>query len=99
MTILVALLIGVAFGSGVGLWFKRLGDYLLIDILIGLSGAILGMAIDYFAHSGSSLEIVSIDGVLAAAIGAGIALLLFQLVLKLPKKQHKSVVHPDSEES
>lgn len=97
MTILVAIAIGAGFGILVALMFKRGFDYMAVDLLIGICGAIIGTAISYLAQPGWTVQLVTLGGAIAAGLGAGFALLLYQLVLQLNKKQHKSVVKPGSD--
>ncbi|HET9174235.1 MAG TPA: hypothetical protein VFN56_03050 [Candidatus Saccharimonadales bacterium] len=99
MTLLVALIIGIVFGGIVGALFHRGADYFAIDILIGVCGAILMTAIYFFAHiSSASFGVISFGGAVASALGAGFALLIYQLILLAPKRKHKSLMKPDDSE-
>lgn len=90
MNILIALLVGAVLGGGTGWWFRRNLDYLVVDVLVGISGALLGLATYFFTHTGE-LSFWSLGGLLAAVVGAAICLLIFQLILLAPKKKHKKV--------
>lgn len=93
MNLLVAMIIGLTLGAATGLWFRRNGDYMLIDLLVGLVGAIVGLALVFFTHATEDFGLFSGLGILGSAIGAGLCLLLFQTILRIPKKKKGSVEH------
>lgn len=85
MSLLIALLIGIGMGTAIGLWFRRNGDYMVIDLAIGIAGSIFGLALYFFTHTDQALYLVSLGGVVASIIGAAIGLALFQVILLIPK--------------
>lgn len=96
MNILIALLVGAALGAGIGWWFRRSFDYLVVDLLVGIGGAILGLALYFFTHIGEA-GFWAFGGIVAAGVGAGACLLIYQLLLLAPKKKHKNVKHAAGE--
>lgn len=93
MSLLIALLIGASMGVATGYVFKRNGDYMLIDLTLGIAGSVLGMCINFLAHLDSSIGLFSVSGTLASVVGAAIFLVVYQLVLKVPKQKQKNIEH------
>lgn len=91
MSLFIAMIIGAGIGTVAGLWFRRDGDYMLFDILLGVAGAILGLAIVFLANPDGTMNLFSLKGVVADIIGAVIFVLLYQLVLQIPKKKKGSI--------
>ena len=91
MSLLVALVIGVAAGVGGGLLFLRNLDYLLMNILAGVIGAILGLALYVFATAGGTNTLMSVSGTLCTLLGAVGVELLYIFVQAIPKKKKKNV--------
>lgn len=89
MSILVALLIGTGLGVVTGLIFKRNGDYMVIDLVVGIAGSLVGMAL--YAFTNLQGGFFSMSGILTAAVCSAVFLAIYQLVLKIPK--HKKVEH------
>ena len=91
MSILVALLIGAALGAGTGWVFRRNGDYMLMDLVLGTAGSLIGMAMYALTHLQSGF--FSVVGILTSVVCAAIFLVIYQLVLKIPKQKQKNVEH------
>ena len=87
MSLLIALLIGVGMGVATGFWFRRNADYLLIDTISGVAGAIIGLAVYFFAWNGNIFSLVSVGALLSEVLGAAVLLLFYQLAIALPKKK------------
>lgn len=91
MSILIALLIGTGLGAATGVIFRRNGDYMVIDLVVGVAGSLVGMAIYAFTHLQSSF--FSVSGIFTSIVCAALFLALYQLVLKIPKQKQKNIEH------
>lgn len=89
MSLFIALLIGMAMGAATGFWFRRNADYILIDVLAGIGGSILGLALYFFAANATIESLVSWRAVVAEVLGAAILLIAYQLVITIPKEKKK----------
>lgn len=89
MSILIALLIGAGLGVAAGLIFKRNGDYMVLDLVVGITGSLVGMAIYAFTNLQSGF--FSVSGIITSIVCAAVFLTIYQLVLKIPK--HKKIEH------
>jgi len=89
MSILIALLIGAGLCTATGLVFKRNGDYMVIDLVVGVAGSLVGMALYAFTNLQSGF--FSPAGIFTSAVCAAVFLAIYQLVLKIPK--HKKLEH------
>jgi uncharacterized membrane protein YeaQ/YmgE (transglycosylase-associated protein family) len=87
MSILIALLIGAGLGTVTGLTFKRNGDYMVIDLVVGVAGSLVGMALYAFTNLQSGF--FSLSGIFTSAVCAAVFLAIYQLILKIPK--HKKL--------
>ena len=87
MSLLIALIIGAGLGAGTGIWFQRNGDYMLFDLLVGIVGAVLGLALVVLSDSEEAFSLFSLKGTVASVLGAALCLILYQIILRIPKKK------------
>jgi uncharacterized membrane protein YeaQ/YmgE (transglycosylase-associated protein family) len=78
-------------GVATGFWYQRNADYLLFDVLTGVAGSILGLFLDFIAHTGQVFGLFSWMGIVADIVGAAVFIGLYQLVLAIPKRKHKNI--------
>jgi uncharacterized membrane protein YeaQ/YmgE (transglycosylase-associated protein family) len=76
MSLLLAMIIGCAIGGVAGRFFMKNIDYLLLNVLTGIVGAVLGLAFFLFTRNGPETGLFSIAGILSDIVGALIAVLI-----------------------
>lgn len=98
MSLLVALIIGLGLGALTGFRFKRNGDYMLIDLVVGLAGSLIGLGLAFITRGTPTSSLFSWRSTLACLLGAAIGLVLYQSILFIPKEKKTSVEKPDEDE-
>lgn len=92
MVLLLALIIGVGAGLIGARLFPRNLDYLLFNVLAGVIGAIIGLAVYVLALRGGDTTVITVSGTLSTILGAVLIELLFVFAQSIPKKKKKSEV-------
>jgi uncharacterized membrane protein YeaQ/YmgE (transglycosylase-associated protein family) len=77
MSLLLALIVGVAIGTIGGFLLQENFDLLLLNCLMGVAGAILGGAVYFFSDSAAGYLLFSWSGALASVVGALLFVLIF----------------------
>jgi uncharacterized membrane protein YeaQ/YmgE (transglycosylase-associated protein family) len=73
VSLLLALLIGAGIGVIAGVVLLEDIDTIVLDIILGVAGSVLGMAIYYFLLAGTGDNgLFSVPAILSSTIGAGI---------------------------
>jgi uncharacterized membrane protein YeaQ/YmgE (transglycosylase-associated protein family) len=98
MSLLIALVVGIAVGGGVGFLLIDNIDYLLMSTLMGVVGSIVGLAFYYFLlASAETTALFNLPSLLCSVIGALIFVLLFNGLHRIMPKRaaHESHVEED----
>jgi uncharacterized membrane protein YeaQ/YmgE (transglycosylase-associated protein family) len=85
MSLLLAMIIGCAIGGVAGRFFMKNIDYLLLNVLTGIVGAVLGLAFFLFTRNGPETSLFSPAGILSDIVGALIAVLIMSGVQLLSR--------------
>jgi uncharacterized membrane protein YeaQ/YmgE (transglycosylase-associated protein family) len=101
MSLLLAIFIGGSIGVGVGFMLRhRNMDQLLINVILGVAGSILAVALFSLASlndSSGDLGLISFRGILCAIVGALILLVPFQLIQSATSKRAANIEHAEEE--
>jgi uncharacterized membrane protein YeaQ/YmgE (transglycosylase-associated protein family) len=95
MALLLAIIIGVAVGAIGGFLLQENYDLLVLNVLMGLAGAIIGDAVYYFSSDNVEYLLFSWGGAVSQFAGALLFVLLFSM---LHKATPNKVVDPRSDD-
>jgi len=88
MSLLIALVIGVAVGASAGFLLREDADLLFMNILVGVVGSITGLAFNFFVLSAYATDaLFSWPAILCSIIGASCSVLLFDVLHTLVPKR------------
>jgi uncharacterized membrane protein YeaQ/YmgE (transglycosylase-associated protein family) len=87
MGLLFAIIIGALIGIFGSVPLQKNFDLLLINALVGTSGAILGLAFTFFIFPGQDLLLFSWSALIVEAIVATIAVIIFSTLHKIASKK------------
>ena len=84
MSLFVALLVGAIIGTVGGYLLQENIELLLLDLFMGIGGAIIGLAFYFFiGTSAQGLSLFSWAGTVCSALGAAIFVLIFSALHKI----------------
>lgn len=99
MSILLAIVIGIAVGGGLGYLLVNSIDHLVVNSVFGMAGSILGIGLAWISGNlGDTASLFSLRATLSSIICAAIFVLTFTGIQKILPKAVNNVAPDKTEE-
>lgn len=95
MSLLVAIIIGIVVGALGSLMLQRNFDVILLEVLLGVAGAVLGGAVYFFAVTGATYLLFSWGSTAFSLLGAMVFVLIFSLLHRASPTKLEHVEHSE----